>query len=305
MYKMILLTFFISLFLSTLTEADVLEKESYTYKVKLISIKECTDCDKATKITLKIINKNLINEKEIMFESMTTKINNLYILNNHRVIVHGELDSAGEILTLVDIITGKILDTIWGGFVSFSKDITMMASKFRYPPTGLPLFYSDVLLVYDFSKSPLENAMDKSSIDDPEQRGFILYPDQNRKNKEYYYIAKNENEQHRFTSPLVWDNNKIYFLDSIGEKTYLVTVDISTGLSNPITNIQELDKELFYEEQYRKQADKETAKAKLIADELRLTDDGKFLEIKPFAHGPFHGKRVKIKIMKYSKDSKG
>jgi hypothetical protein len=269
--------------------------ESNTYYIYVKSIKDNNrECKK--NIALEFENKKLETKKEIIFCNRTVKISNINLLDGENILVHGELENGGDILTIINVNNGNIIDTIWGRDMSVSKDMKMMAYKFRYPPHGLPLYYSDVLLVYDFSRTPLENSMNKSSITDPEQRGFILYPDENRTNKKYYTIAQSENEQHNITSPLVWNKNSIFFLDSLGGKTYLVIIDISDGLSNPKATIRELDKKLFYKEQYLKKIDKEYEKANLVAEELQLTKDKNFVEIKPFAHGPFNNKKLKIRI---------
>jgi hypothetical protein len=280
--------------------ASRIEKETDIHKVKVKSIEECRDCENKNKIILEAFNKKLNSKKEIAFSTRTVKVNELHILKNDRILVCGELGSGGDILSIVDNKTGRSTDTIWGWRASFSISKSMVAYTFRYPPSGLPLFYSDVLLVYDFSKSPLENAMDKSSTDDPAKRGFVLYPEENRKNKAYYTIAKDENEQHNITSPLVWNKSKLFFLDSLGGKTYLVTIDISKGLNDSEIKKRELDRKLFYEKQYLKHIDKEFEKdyekAAPVAEDFRLTDGGQFIEIKPYAVGPFAGEKIKIKI---------
>ncbi len=284
--------------------AETINKETDVYNIKAKSIEECIDCGAKKKVTLIVVDKKLNTKKEIVFPTRTVKINNLYILENNRILVHGELGSKGDILTIIDIKSDKPLDTIWGWDASFSKDLRMVAYKFRYPPHGLPLYYSDVLLAYDFSKTPIENSMDKSSVDNPEQRGYILYPEENRKNKNYYTIAQNEDEQHTMTSPIIWNDRSsmICFLDSVGNKTYLIAIDISRGLIDPTVNIQELNRKQFYKEQYLKHIDEEFKeeyeKARVVAKELRFTDDDQSVEITSFKAGPFEEKKVKIKITK-------
>jgi len=215
--------------------------------------------------------------------------------------VHGTLSSGGDILSIIDMTAGKLIDTIWGLNASFSPNSKMVAYKFRFPPHAPQNYATDVLLLYDLSKSVQANSMDET-IGSPTNRGFIIYPESNRLARRYFIPSKNDNEIRHFTSPIVWNgkSDHLCFLDSISGKTYLVVADISKGLESPTIWRKELDRTGFYSDYYKAQQRAvkvdEAGPSLINAKRLRFIENDNAVEITSFYGGPYEERTVRVPL---------
>ena len=178
----------------------------------------------------------------------TAKLTELYILEaEQRLIVHGELGSRGDILSVVNLEDASVLDTIYGWGASFSPAKTRVAYNFRYPPHAMHQHRTSVLLIYDFSATPRENSVRDEDMTNPETRGYVIYPKRNRKLGKHFIPAMSEAEQIHFRSPIAWSHGgtKVALLEAVQGDTYLLVADLAKGLEAPEVSRTLLEKESY------------------------------------------------------------
>ena len=112
------------------------------------------------------------------------------------------LGRRGDIVSVVDLKDASVLDTIWGWNASFAPDKKMVAYNFRYPPYALYQHATSVLLIYDFTATPRENSFREKDMADSTTRGYVVYPERNRKRGKHFIPAMSEEEQIDFRSPI-------------------------------------------------------------------------------------------------------
>jgi len=212
------------------------------------------------------------------------------------LVVLGLLGGGGDILTLFDLSSSKVLDIMWGWDAEFSHRGNLIAYDYRYPPGGLPVYRTSILLIYDLSRTPMDNSAHPEHLGDPETRGFIIHPARNRLRQRYFIPAEDESEKFWFNSPFAWsgDDQKIAFLQHHQDRNSLVIVDISKGLKNP--EIQELDMDrhmpTFYDEQERR-----SFKAPfLLPGKVRFGEGDSEVVVTPYRGGPSADKSVTIDL---------
>ncbi|MGI0014821.1 MAG: hypothetical protein ACREBU_15480, partial [Nitrososphaera sp.] len=152
------------------------------------------------------------------------------------------------------------------------------------------------LLVYDFTRSPRENAVREEDVTNPENRGFILYPEENRRKGIYFIPAMSQEQQRGLTSPIAWSekSDKLALLEGYQGNSYLVVIDISNGLLAPQVTKKLLNKERFYSGLAIWQPQYENAV--IIAKHLTFTKNATSIELQSMAIGPFGEKTVILEI---------
>lgn len=288
-------------------EQVITETQVYSIIADAISHEHFSKSVIRLQITDKIVNET----RKLLLTNRTERVQNLYMVGQKKLLVHGTLESGGDILTIIELDTGQILDTIWGWKASLAPDRTKIAYNFRYPPQSLPLYRTSILLIYDLNKSPQENSMD-NTIDHPENRGFIIWPEQNRQQQQYFIPAQTYDEQKHIISPITWNESstKVCFLVHFGDleqrtlPTFLVVSDLSNGLREPKTTIQEVDASLFYHDsELEKMSSRNTNEPQTLlmrtvpAEILRFTEHDSAVEMIPYESSVFDGsKRVIIPL---------
>lgn len=228
--------------------ATPLLRESNVYSVNIkLQVDEENPWSKHLTLDITALSSQTV--RTLQFASRTAALRDAFLLDDDeaRLIVHGTLGSGGDILTVIDIEKGTILDVIWGWRAAISPDKSKVVYNFRYPPHSLPLYETSVLLMYDFTQNPEENSMDTSQ-NKPIYRGFILWPDENRTQKNYFIPAQRYEEQQHIISPIVWNekSSQVCFILQRGDiedrttPSYLVVVDVSSGALEPQVHIQEI-----------------------------------------------------------------
>jgi hypothetical protein len=132
------------------------------------------------------------------------------VVADHTLIVL-EQRRHGQAITIADVLTGRITDRIVGLKMSLTADKTR-AAYLHYPGHTI---MDDVVLVYDFTRSPRENASAGFSgepISPFAPKGIILYPPGNRARLDY--MSKSDPVK-AVPSPLAWCNeDRLAFLTS-------------------------------------------------------------------------------------------
>ncbi len=127
-------------------------------------------------------------------------------------------------------------------------------TEFYFSGAQGPVVPNEVLLVYDLTKTPLENRLDREPgwktpppmddySDNIKHVGIPIFPESNAREKSYRITFETQNPG-RFidTAALAWlPSNKIVFrvseqlprMGTIGSRDYLVVADLSRGLGNP------------------------------------------------------------------------
>ncbi len=276
-----------------------LKTETSLYSVTIISAKD-TPIYKKT-FTLYVLNKRSKSEKKISFANTTVEILGLYPLKTGQLVVYGELGSGGDIITIMDMESGEIVDTIWGWYASISPDWTKLVYNFRYQPSAPPLYRTSTLLMYDFTENPIENSMTEYQ-NNPMERGFILWPEENRSQHRYFIPATTFEEQRHIISPIVWDTNstKVCFLLHSGDlearerPSSLVVVDISQGLLKPAITVQEIDPTPLYKARVLERKPEQDRNKMIPAAELRFVKNDQAVAIKAYESSFFDGQKTVI-----------
>ena len=220
----------------------------------------------------------------------TFKLTELYILEDEqRLIVHGEIGSRGDILTVVNLKDASVVDTIYGWDASFSPDKRRVAYRFRYPPHAMHQHRTAVLLIYDFSATPRQNSFRDEDMADPTTRGYVIYPQRNRKLGKHFIPAMSESEQIAFLSPIAWSHGgtRVVLLEGFQENTYLLLADLEKGLEAPEVTRLMLEKESYYKQPIEIYWKRQYEGALIFAKTLRFSKDDKSVIFTTFDHGPF------------------
>jgi hypothetical protein len=218
-------------------------------------------------IILEVVEKSSGAQRTIRFFNRTFRVIDGFHLPKERYLVHGELMRRGDILSVIDLQKGKLIDTIWGWNTTFTRDRTKAVYEFRVPPYPTPRYIDTlVVLCYDFEKDPVENSVDLETklraafghADDPENRGYILYPVENRKARKYFIPAMSPAEERFLAGNFSWCNDgcRLAFMESrLYSPTSLVVIDLAKGLENPSVRKNEIrDLGPFLKEKYRQTA---------------------------------------------------
>jgi hypothetical protein len=281
--------------------AQMMQKESTKYVVDIKSIQDSPEPIYDKTITFQVFSKTLDIEKEITFETQAHKILDFYPMEGEHILLHGELGWGGDVFTLVDIKKSSVVDVIFGWDAAISPDMTKIVYNFRYPPAAPPLYRTSTLLMYDLAKSPEENSMD-GSYDNPENRGFILWPEENRQQRRYFIPATTFEEQRHIISPIVWnkDSSKVCFLLHFGDlearekPSSLAVVDISDGLLKPVISVQEIDPTPLYKARVLERTPEKDRNKMIPATELRFVKDDRAVAIKAYDSSFFDGQKTVI-----------
>ena len=241
-------------------------------------------------LDITIVNKVSGSKVSRRTPTRTAKLTELYILEaEQRLIVHGELGSRGDILSVANLEDASVVDTIYGWGASFSPAKTRVAYNFRYPPHAMHQHRTSVLLIYDFAATPRENSFRDKDMADPTTRGYVIYPERNRKLGRHFIPAMDPEEWIYFGSPIAWshDGTRVALLEVFQDNTYLLLADLAKGLKAPEIRRIMLEKESFYKQPIEIYWRKSYERAVVTAKNLRFSKDDKSVIFTTFNNGPF------------------
>lgn len=224
------------------------------------------------------------------------EIRDLAAISDSLLLVQGRLEeSASDIVTVVNVARAAILDTFWASRTVLAPNRRYVAYEYRYPPAGLPLLRNSVLLFCDPAAGcPQTGGRPRT----PADKGIILYPEENRRERRYVIVPNSQASVRRFVSPIAWNSasTKLSVLESDAGETYLVVVDISKSPLLPTVTRQQLPKGPFIADYVGGRIPEEYAATPMVASGLRFVDGDTAVEIDSLPLGPFATKTAKIRI---------
>ena len=273
------------------------ESENYAVSVRLTEREEWAEWNRVLDITVE----NRASGAKVSRRSptRTAKLTELYILEaEQRLIVHGELGSRGDILTVVNLKDAFVLDTIYGWKASFSPTKTKIAYNFRYPAHAMNLHRTSVLLIYDFAAKPRQNSFREEDMADPTTRGYVIYPERNRKLGRHFIPAMDPEEWIDFGSPIAWshDGTRVALLEVFQDNTYLLLANLAKGLEAPEVTRLMLEKERYYKQPIEIYWRKSYERATVGAKSLRFSKDDQSVIFTTGDGGPFAEQQVVMEL---------
>lgn len=237
-------------------------------------------------VVLRVFRKPEGDTKFLRYPSRAVKVTRLFFVKESRLVVWGELGSRGDIVTIVDVGGASVVDTIWAWQFTLDVDANLAVYRFRYPPHSIESYDSLVVLAYDFNQSPMANSRSPDSLNpdgtyNPENRGFILYPEANRSTSKYFIPAMLPNEQRFIRSPFAWceSRRKLAFLELIHGTMFVISIDLTGGLSNPLVQRSELDVAPFYRPEYMQDAPERWKERGFVASSMLFLPGCQSLEM--------------------------
>lgn len=152
---------------------------------------------------------------------------------NKRLVLLGS-STAGRGVIIVDVAKGEVLDSFWCYSPSVSADGTFIAYR-RFQQRTAPS-HTDVYLVYDVSKSALENRPERD-IQDRQNVGWPVFPRANVTRRAYLAAdsySPIDGVHHGLGSELTWvGRDLLAFVDLAEQQGRLVVVDLARGIASP------------------------------------------------------------------------
>lgn len=238
------------------------------------------------------------DREPLRFElNRTAAVTEVLIVNPGRIVVRGELGSRGDILTLIDVERGQVVDTVWGRNAVVSPDLWTAAYEFRVPPASCQACLSAALVAYDLTASPLLNT--QASMGNPEERGIVLYPEGQRLARRYWIPLEEGQPERRYVSPIAWspDSKRLAVVEyqaPSGDR--LVVVDVSRGLGQPAVTTLPIQREDFLDPQFWSANPGEYAEAHVSFRDLHFSEDGQSVLMTSWRNGPFAEKTVTLAV---------
>lgn len=165
-------------------------------------------------VSLSVLDKVTRLSAEIEIEERLDRVNELRFITEQRLCVIGERRWWARVVVIIDLQSARVVDTFRASNVlAFSHSARYLVFQ-RFAPRFTPSGLTFPILLYDFAKSPSENRMIGSSLDDSEQVGTPLFPEENFVAKSYSPTVAQV--QYLYNSPLVWadDDSSVSFLAS-------------------------------------------------------------------------------------------
>lgn len=228
--------------------AHKVNTENNQYEVNLISREKHEEGSNQYKFTFSVENKLTQQKSLIEMKNMTTEIEEISIVKN-RLIIFGYVNNDAAGVTLIDLKKNEEMDFILCFSPVFSESKRFLIyEKFR-PRFAPEEVQSDLVLLYDLTKSPEDNRLQNNyknikkkskRIGDPEYLtasenvGVPLYPEKNVSEQIYFVWVPTIEERHfvRGLGIYLWleQDKKVVFLDRYKGDNWLVSVDLTKGL---------------------------------------------------------------------------
>lgn len=226
--------------LSYASNSKQIEIEKEMYKVSFIK-----KYDNAWSFNLQ--NKKTKEIKKLTYQIDMKEIINMYLYDSKMIILGTNYDSS-IIFSVVDLVTTQLIDTVWAYRVVLSSNNRYAIYKEHYPrvvPDGI--FVKEVVNIYGFDISPLENTIEENNGLNPRFRGIPVFPEENYYNKDYTFYTKDREKENSILSTFYWFDNdrKILFIEWFNNTNYLITIDITEGIRNSKINRYVINNKLY------------------------------------------------------------
>lgn len=277
------------------------------YSVSLIGIKPDKQITYLNKFIFEIINKDSKKVSQFSWngvQSRARSIKNFHFIENNRLLIEGRLKRA-DTSCIVDLRNNKLIEEFWSYRLSISPSKRFLVYEKFFPYHGLPGSATTVVLIYDLNRTPDKNRMIVRGYDAAVvEVGIAIYPEPYVKAKAY--VLPKQQQQNPFwyslNSPFLWaeDESCIIFLCNHKKQTYIVRVDISSGIKKPkIFESPVIITDEFIKPKYKKGVELDIQRNKKFLHTVSATDiyweDPDHIIIKP-SKGSYHLKE-KIRIL--------
>ncbi|MDO9575482.1 MAG: hypothetical protein Q7J55_03030 [bacterium] len=247
------------------------------YEVAFIGEAPVKDRPWLTSYIFQIVNKETQEISQFVLENAYTPIKEthvkLHLLEDHRLIVQEKWEKRPDASTgihIVDVKKNELIDEFWCYDPVLSPSKRFWAYKKFFYPHELPAAQTTVVLIYDMKKAPLENRVPVKGYGEfPEFHvGLPIYPEPYVKAKAYV-LPKQQIENPFWyirSSPFLWAEDEfcVVFLCTHKEQTYIVKVDLTSGIEKPKifeSPIKVIDE--WIEPRYKKGFDLDVARGNL------------------------------------------
>lgn len=234
------------------------------------------------KLIVNVSEPSRLKEFELTAKVVLTTVDS-YSISGDKLVLLGQAGRS-QAVVILDLKQGKEID--W--FFCYEPQLVSrnwIAYVEFYPSHGSD-YPTDVVMIYDLSKDPIENrmhatghlAMPPGRFDRPVQVGIPVYPEANASQGSYINAVRNEQEVKNVLGPpffLMLANHRLLFLSYTGQDfsnyyNHLVVVDLSKGLLHPEITTVEIPKDQLKKPGENPNFVKATGMKEVSPDEVRL-----------------------------------
>ena len=177
------------------------------------------------------------------------KINDAFVAGDNFAILGGAPEA--QDVVVFSLTDGRKIDS----FVCYGPQRISenWIASIEYYPRFTPGFTpTDVVLIYDLAKTPLENRLDRrgglhlppGTFDNPIRVGIPVFPERNAQERSYVNLVSSDAEADRILGQpffLLLSGKRLLFLSNVGHdatdfRTHLIMVDLSGGLMSKVTS---------------------------------------------------------------------
>jgi len=210
------------------------EVQNEKYLVHLVSRESPSPGTVDFRWTFLVKDKSTHAESFVQMQNLTDELQELVLVDDLLVIL-GHVQRFADSATLLDLSSQKEKDFIMGyGYVmelSATKKY-LIYNQFR-PRWTDPGGTSDVILLYDLTKSPLANRIGPEAQKmEAWEVGHPIFPQENLQKQSYREWIEDEQERHIVGLWHLWleDDKQVVLTDRYRGARWLVVVDLSEGL---------------------------------------------------------------------------
>jgi len=293
--KIFLSAFILSVFLwiAKGIASSVLEEvgkgtESEAHTVSLKDVKE-DEPPGQTELIFSVTDKKTGSSRTMSIHGRIAAIQDIMVVEKTKLVVVGQLKYGGSTFLISDLVKNELQDTIWAYSYAFSPSKRFLVYQTHYPRFMLPVEgRHSILLVYDLAKSASDNRVVlaenparenlRSEPGSPYATGYIpdyapgfpIFPETNVIKKSYVVTFE---EEHLYLSPFLWSDEEehLAFVEFYKEQNYLIHVDLSKGIINPVVSRQRIDIDSLIRKEVMSEGQKEELKKspyKLAVEEI-------------------------------------
>lgn len=227
--------------LSAAAHYQFLSAETDTHTVELILWERYGERYSKVRFGLLVTEKSTGEERQVEIDNLLTGIERLEIAHG-MALAFGDVQGHFDGVTLVRLATAEVEDFILSYGSELSPSKRYLVFRGFYPPRGMAAARSDVVMVYDLTRSKAENRLPDASGDNV---GLPVYPPENVDPPTYRVWVPEESRKHHVDprAGFLWTNDEqsLFFLDKTGSRKLLVRVDLEEGPRRPRISTSPID----------------------------------------------------------------
>lgn len=252
--------------------ANNIDIQSSRWKVELVDISSCENCPTKQSFRFSVVDLEKNESFEMILKNYTRKVKFLHLYNSRFIIV-GELPYLGDIVTCYSLQDQKIIDEFYCYAFSVSSNGRYAIFKKYYPRFTPMEFRTDVVLVYDFSKSPRENRVQRGrECIDHENSGIPIFPMYNAKNK--IGVPNYGIDNFLVYQPIAWSKkgDKVAFIAK--DTTHEKLIAILAVFPERVGTINVFEKGIEQEKSVKRKNFKYKRKIEIIPERIEVNEKG-------------------------------